>query len=44
VTSNLVSHLKSAHHGQGEGSIDKFGNNGPKSFDVYILTSKSFVL
>jgi len=35
---------KSAHHGQGEGSIAKSDNNGPNSFVVWILTSKSFAL
>ena len=44
VTSNLASHNKSAHHGQGEGSIAKSDNNPPNSFVVWSLTSKSFAL
>jgi hypothetical protein len=40
VTPNLASNPKSAHHGRGEGSIEKSGDNGPNSFTVKILTLK----
>jgi hypothetical protein len=44
VTSDLASHIESAHHGQGGGSIEVLRASAHKSFAFKIMTSKPFAI